>query len=88
MQHPWARVSHAAALAASGDADAAAAVLASALQTFHVADKSEVCRTNCVLVPKPCNPVHKLSYPCSDGHCCTAGQLFSSCCHHTPFAEH
>jgi hypothetical protein len=45
MQHPWARVAHAAALAASGGADAAAAVLAVALQAFHVADKSEVHRT-------------------------------------------
>lgn len=44
VQHPWARVAHAAALSASGDADAAAAVLAAALQAFHVADKSEVRR--------------------------------------------
>lgn len=42
VQDPWARLAHAAALAAAGDGDAAAAVLATALQAFHVADKSEV----------------------------------------------
>lgn len=42
IQDPWARLAHAAALTAAGDADAAAAVLATALQAFHIADKSEV----------------------------------------------
>lgn len=46
VQDPWARLAHAQALAAAGDAAAADAVLAAGLKSFHIADKSEVRHTS------------------------------------------
>ena len=42
LQHPWARLAYAQALYADGDLQGCQDVLQAALQTYHVADKSEV----------------------------------------------